>query len=88
MIKLNRVTQDAIRMRLFSYSVWDCVRAWLHLIEPGSIWTWEELTSRFLSGFFSPAKTSQLRTEIALFRQKDAEPLHEARDRFNEMIRR
>ena len=87
-IKLNGVTQDAIRMRLFPFSLRDRARAWLHSIEPGSIGTWEELASRFLSRFFPPAKTSQLRTEIALFRQRDAEPLHEAWDRFNEMIRK
>ena len=44
------------------------------------------MAQRFLSKFFPPSKTSQLRGEIAQFRQLDFEPLYEARERFKDLI--
>ena len=67
-VKMNGVTEDVIRMRLFSFSLRDKARGWLQSLQPGSINTWEELAQRFLSKFFPLSKTSQLRGEIAQFR--------------------
>ena len=67
-MKMNGVIEDMIRMCLFPFSLRDKARGWLQSLQPGSINTWEELAQRFLSEFFSPSKTSQLRGEIAQFR--------------------
>ena len=75
-------------MRLFPFSLRDRARGWLQSLQPGSIDSWEELAQRFLSKFFPPYKTSQLRGEIAQFRQMDFEPLYEAWEWFKDMIRR
>ena len=88
MVKMNGVTEDVIRMRLFPFSLRDRARGWLQSLQPGSIDSWEELAQRFLSKFFLPSKTSQLRGEIAQFRQMDFEPLYEAWERFKDMIQR
>ena len=85
---MNGVTKDVIRMRLFPFSLRDRARGWLQSLQPGSIDSWEELAQRFLSKFFPPSKTSQLRGEIAQFRQMDFEPLYEAWERFKDMIQR
>ena len=77
-VKMNGVTEDVIRMHLFSFSLRDKAKGWLQSLQPGSINTWGELAQRFLSKFFPPSKTSQLRGEIAQFRQMDFEPLYEA----------
>ena len=76
-VKMNGVTEDFIRMRLFPSSLREA-KGWLQSLQPGSINTWEELAQRFLSKFFPPSKTSQLRGEIAQFRHMDFEPLYEA----------
>ena len=43
MVKMNGVTEDVIRMRIFPFSLRDKVRGWLQSLQPGSISTWEEL---------------------------------------------
>ena len=78
MIKMNDVTEVAMRMRLFPFSLRDKAREWLQSLQPGSIGTWEELAQRFLSKFFPLSNTSQLRGKIAQFWQMDFELLYEA----------
>ncbi|KAJ4724944.1 Retrotransposon gag protein [Melia azedarach] len=73
-------------MRLFPFSLRDKARGWLQSLQPGSISTWEELAQKFLTKFFPPSKTSQLRGEIAQFRQLDFEPLYESWKRFKDLI--
>jgi len=87
-VKMNGVSEDAIRLRLFPFSLRDRARGWLQSVQSRSINTWEDLAQRFLIKFFPPSKTSQLRGEIAQFRQLDFEPLYEAWERFKDLIRR
>ena len=42
-IKMNKVPDDVIRLRLFPFSLRDKARGWLQSLQPGSITTWEEL---------------------------------------------
>ena len=78
MIKLNGVSADAIRLRLFPFSLKDKANDWLLNEEPNSITTWEVLSKAFLSKYFSPGKTAKLRAEITSFTQRDNESLYEA----------
>ena len=39
-VKMNGVTEDTIRMRLFPFSLRDKVRGWLQSLQPGSITSW------------------------------------------------
>ena len=87
-VKINGVSEYAIGLRLFPFSLRDKARGWLQSVQPGSITTWEELAQRFLSKFFPPSKTSQLRSEIAQFWQLDFEPLYESWEWFKDLIRR
>ena len=50
--KANGVTDDAIRLRLFPFSLRDRARAWIHSIPADSIKTWDELTDVFLAKYF------------------------------------
>ncbi|XP_073030807.1 uncharacterized protein [Primulina eburnea] len=52
----------------------------------GSITTWQELATKFLSKYFPPAKSAQLKIEISTFRQTDFEQLYEAWDRYKELL--
>ena len=87
-VKMNSVTEDVIKMRLFPFSLRDKARGWLQSLQPGSISTWEELAQSFLAKFFPLSKTSQLRGKIAQFRQMDFKPLYKAWEQFKDMIRR
>lgn len=68
-IKLNRVSEFTIRLRLFSFSLRDKTRSWLSTLAPGSIATRDNMSQKILAKFFPPSKTLQLKSEIAQFRQ-------------------
>jgi len=76
--KINEASIDAIRLRLFLFSLRDKARAWLYSRPLGSISTWEELTKAFLTKFFTPSKTTSLRNQITSFTQREDESLYEA----------
>ncbi|KAI4368767.1 hypothetical protein MLD38_017284 [Melastoma candidum] len=71
--KSNGVSDDAIRLRLFPFSLRDKAKAWLYSLSPGSITTWDDLAREFLTKFFPPMKTVKLRRDITTFMQFDGE---------------
>ncbi|GKF80002.1 retrovirus-related pol polyprotein from transposon TNT 1-94 [Tanacetum coccineum] len=48
---------------------------WLERLPPGSITTWEDLTTRSLAQFFSLGGTVKLRNDILMFQQHHGESL-------------
>ncbi|GKC32857.1 MAK10-like protein [Tanacetum coccineum] len=52
----------------------------------GSIFTWEDLTTRFLAQFYPPGRTAKLQNDIFMFQQHQGESLSEAWTRFNDAI--
>ncbi|XP_062103882.1 uncharacterized protein LOC133815002 [Humulus lupulus] len=86
--KLPGVTEDALRLKLFPYSLRDRARAWLNSLPSDSVSTWQELAKRFLMKYFPPTKNSKLRNEITSFQQLDEESLYEAWERFKELLRK
>ncbi|KAF5477447.1 hypothetical protein F2P56_004087 [Juglans regia] len=86
-VKINGVTGDTIRLRLFPFSLRDKARGWLQSLQLGSITSWQDMAEKFLAKFFPPAKTTQLRSEISQFKQNDFESLYEAWERYKYLIR-
>jgi len=86
-LKCNVVDPEAIRLRLFPFSLRDRARAWLQSLPSNSITTWNELKKAFLARYFPPSKTAQLRNQITCFRQTDGESLFEAWERYKELMR-
>ncbi|XP_042396837.1 uncharacterized protein LOC121986983 [Zingiber officinale] len=85
-LKYNGASADAIRLRLFPFSLRDKARAWLHSLPSDCITTWEQLEQKFLDKYFPPSKTASLRHQITNFTQKDGESLFEAWDRFKGLL--
>jgi Retrotransposon gag protein len=85
--KSNGVSDDALRLRLFLFSLRDKARAWMHSLPAGSITTWDQLTEVFLTKYFPPSKTAQLRGQIVNFGQKGNESLYDAWERFKDLLR-
>ncbi|KAJ4718833.1 DNA-directed DNA polymerase [Melia azedarach] len=77
----NGVSDDAVKLRLFPFSLRDKAKSWLSSLPPGTITTWDDLAQKFLAKFFPPAKTTKLRNNIATFTQFDGESLYEAWER-------
>nr|ABD63156.1 Retrotransposon gag protein [Asparagus officinalis] len=84
---MNGVSDDAIKLRLFPFSLRDKARAWLQSLPPGSITTWDQLSEAFLAKYFPPSKTAQLRNQITTFTQKEGESLYDAWERYKDLLR-
>ncbi|KAA3456945.1 oligopeptide transporter 4-like [Gossypium australe] len=80
--KYNGVIDDAIRLRLFHFSLINNAFMWLDSQPMDSINTWDELASRFLAKYFLPSKTMKLQMDITNFRQLEGELLYEAYEYF------
>ncbi|GJT63093.1 zinc finger, CCHC-type containing protein [Tanacetum coccineum] len=61
---------------------------WLERLPAGSITTWEDLTTRFLTQFFPPRRTAKLRNDILMFQQHHGESLSEAWTRFKDLLQK
>ncbi|KAF7827348.1 uncharacterized protein G2W53_018512 [Senna tora] len=86
--KHNGVSDDAIRLRLFPFSLRDKAKVWLQSLPEGSISKWEELAQQFLTKYFPPGKTAKMRNDITSFVLLDNESLYEAWERFKELLRK
>ena len=65
--KFNNISKDAIRLRLFPFSLRDGAKSWLNSQPANSITTWEELCQKLLARFFPMEKQAKLRNEIVNF---------------------
>nr|GEW49701.1 reverse transcriptase domain-containing protein [Tanacetum cinerariifolium] len=81
------VSNDAIKLMLFPYSLEGAARIWYEKEPPNSILTWDDLVNKFVNQFFLPSKTTHLKNEISRFTQRFEETFEEAWERFKEMIR-
>nr|GEW16296.1 hypothetical protein [Tanacetum cinerariifolium] len=62
-------------------------RIWLEKEPLRSIFTWDDLVSKFSNQFFHPSKTTNLRNEITNFQQRFDESFMEACDIFKDLLR-
>ena len=85
--KMNGVSSDAIKLRLFPFSLRDKAKLWLHSLTPQSIRSWDVLSKAFLGKYFPPGKTAKFRQEITSFIQHNGESLYEVWERFKDLQR-
>nr|GEU88479.1 zinc finger, CCHC-type [Tanacetum cinerariifolium] len=72
-LDLDGENRERTRMRLYQFSLRDQASNWLEHLPAGSITTWEDLTTRFLTQFFPPRRTAKLRNDILMFQQHHRE---------------
>nr|GEW18599.1 reverse transcriptase domain-containing protein [Tanacetum cinerariifolium] len=77
-IKQNGVSDDAIHLSLFLYSLTHHATAWYDRLPRNSIHTFDNMMRKFLSKYFPPSLVTKLRNEITRFRQDLNESLFEA----------
>nr|GEW20880.1 aminoacyl-tRNA synthetase, class 1a, anticodon-binding [Tanacetum cinerariifolium] len=68
-IKVNGVTDDALRLYLFSHSLTHHATAWFDRLLRYSITTFEQMAKMFLGKYFPPSMVTKLRIDITNFRQ-------------------
>ncbi|KAK5819480.1 hypothetical protein PVK06_024483 [Gossypium arboreum] len=86
--KIIGVFDDAIRLRLFPFSLRNKAKQWLNSLPRGSVTTWEQMTKKFLLQYFLLAKTAKLRNDISSFVQMDSETLYDAWERYKDLLQR
>ncbi|GJT35576.1 reverse transcriptase domain-containing protein [Tanacetum coccineum] len=78
---------EAVRLMMFPLSLTREAKTWLGELNEGTIETWDELRTAFISRFFSPALFDRLVGEIRAFSQYENESLTDAWLRIKEMLR-
>nr|GEW39735.1 reverse transcriptase domain-containing protein [Tanacetum cinerariifolium] len=87
-IKVNGVTDDALRLYLFPHSLTHHATAWFDCLLRNYINTFEQMAKMFLGKYFPPSMVMKLRNEITNFRQRPDESLFEAWERYKLSIDR
>nr|GEU74230.1 reverse transcriptase domain-containing protein [Tanacetum cinerariifolium] len=87
-IKVNGVTDDALRLYLFLHSLTHHATAWFDRLPWNSVNTFEQMAKMFLGKYFPHSMVMKLRNEITNFRQRPDESLFEAWERYNLSIDR
>nr|GEV62751.1 reverse transcriptase domain-containing protein [Tanacetum cinerariifolium] len=87
-IKVNRVTDDAIRLYLFPHSLTHHATAWFDRLPRNSINTFEQMAKMFLGKYFPPSMVAKLINEITNFRQRSNESLFKSWERYKLSIDR
>nr|GEX75829.1 reverse transcriptase domain-containing protein [Tanacetum cinerariifolium] len=59
-LKFPNVPNTSIKLMLFPFSLEGATRIWLEKEPPRSIFTWDDLVSKFINQFFPPSKTTNL----------------------------
>ncbi|XP_024043141.1 uncharacterized protein LOC112099867 [Citrus clementina] len=86
--KIVGASHQALRLRLFPFSLRDRARTWLNSLPPDSITIWNDLTDKFLMKYFPPTKNAKLRNKITSFHQLEDERLCDAWEIFKELLKR
>nr|GEY10156.1 reverse transcriptase domain-containing protein [Tanacetum cinerariifolium] len=87
-IKVNGVTDDALRLYLFPHSLTHHATAWFDRLPRNSINTFEQIAKMFSGKYFPPSMVTKLRNEITNFHQRPNESLFEAKERYKLSINR
>nr|GEV98395.1 reverse transcriptase domain-containing protein [Tanacetum cinerariifolium] len=87
-IKVNGVTDNALRVYLFPYSLTHHATVWFDRLLRNSINTFEQMAKMFIGKYFPPSMVTKLRNEITNFRQRPDESLFEAWEHYKLSINR
>ncbi|KAJ9541600.1 hypothetical protein OSB04_028106 [Centaurea solstitialis] len=85
--KIPGVSDDALRLKLFLYSLSHKAREWYNSLQPDSVITWNQMAEKFLKKYFPPLRNAQSRNDICTFQQLDGEAVPTAWERFKELLR-
>ncbi|GJX28930.1 reverse transcriptase domain-containing protein [Tanacetum coccineum] len=87
-MKVNGVSDDALRLYLFPYSLQHRAAEWFDRLPRNSITTFDQMAKIFLGKYFPPSMVTKLRNDITNFRQEPDESLFEAWEHYKLSIDR
>ncbi|GJX30052.1 hypothetical protein Tco_0238131 [Tanacetum coccineum] len=83
---IPNITIDQVMLRAFPMSLTGAASRWLRNKPSGSITTWEDMKTKFLSKYCPPSHTTKKMEEINNFQKEPDENLYQAWERFNELL--
>ncbi|XP_060969639.1 uncharacterized protein LOC133036888 [Cannabis sativa] len=83
---LQGVREEALRLKLFLFSLRDQARAWLNTLPPDSVTNWKDLTEKFFRKYFPPTRNAKFCSEIMSFQQLEDETTSDAWERFRMVL--
>ncbi|GKC49230.1 reverse transcriptase domain-containing protein, partial [Tanacetum coccineum] len=86
MFKYRDTENEVIRLMMFLLSLTEEAKTWLNELNEGTIETWDELRTDFISRFFPPTLFDRLLREIRAFSQHENESLTHAWLRMKEIL--
>lgn len=86
-IAADNISLEYVQLKAFKWSLAGKALNWLESLPPRSITTWKALYDLFMTKFFPPAKTTELRKKITSFHQLPGETFLETWERFKELQR-
>ncbi|GJX86297.1 ribonuclease H-like domain-containing protein [Tanacetum coccineum] len=87
MFKYRDTENEAVRLMMFLISLTGEAKTWLDELNEGTIKTWDELQTAYISRFCPPTLFDRLLKEIQAFSQHENESLTDAWLRMKEMLR-
>lgn len=84
--RINGVTEDAIYLLLFPFSLSGRAATWLDTLPQDSITTWEDLQAKFLKKYYPPSRAAHLKDQIHSLRMDPDERYQMAWERFNPLL--
>nr|GFA54833.1 reverse transcriptase domain-containing protein [Tanacetum cinerariifolium] len=87
MFKYRDTKNEVVRLMMFPLSLTGEAKTWLDELNKGTIETWDELQTAFISRFFPPALFDRLLGEIKAFSRYENESLTDAWLRMKEILR-
>ncbi|XP_060973864.1 uncharacterized protein LOC133039082 [Cannabis sativa] len=64
--KIQGVSKEVLRLKLFPFSLRDRARSWLNTLPPDSVTNWNDLAEKFLRKYFPPTRNAKFRTRMVL----------------------
>ncbi|CAL5204221.1 unnamed protein product [Lathyrus oleraceus] len=86
--KCDGLCEDGLRLRLFPFSLKDKAMLWFRSLPARSITTWDQLVTKFRAKYFPLSRLMKTRIDIVEFAQFESESLYEAKERFQDLLRR
>ncbi|GJS66558.1 retrovirus-related pol polyprotein from transposon TNT 1-94 [Tanacetum coccineum] len=83
---IPNITIDQVMLRAFPMSLTRSAIHWLRNKPSGSITTWEDLKTKFLSKYCPPARTAKKMEEINNFQQEPNENVYQAWEQFKKLL--
>src|SRR3954469_18734854 len=85
-LKIEGHSEEAKKLVMFPFTLADDAEEWFYSLPAGSITTWQQMESTFLTEYFPAAVYIRKRYDIVNFKQKEGESLGDAYKRFKRLL--